>query len=206
MGIMQRLDALEQEVVVLEALRTSAANALESYLSTSAGKIDGGVPKQAGDLWVRIDDSWTPDPSQVERHRFRIDFAFGGLSASSACRHGDQHVVWAESVLLRGVPSDVFKPGAGAKLRLELIREDGRDLGTHLEELGDLSNQRVLRRSCTVRSSGWRVDISVQWVSSRAQLLRQHLDVFEDRLRNAREEVLACQKQLLETVPKNVWE
>lgn len=193
------LDRCEQEVEVLEALKQVASQHLSKALASENEK---SAEDQAGDLCVRVIEASTTNADQVRDHQICIELECQGYPARSEFREGAEHHFWNETFDLPLDEGAVMSKEA--YLRIAIVREDGRVLGARTEPVANLRDQRVQQRWCDFHN-GWRVNVALQWINSRAELLQAHLQEFEVRLEKAREELLHAMDKVQHFVPPDVW-
>lgn len=193
------LDRCEQEVEVLEALKQVAGQHLSKALASEREKSE---EDQAGDLCVRVIEAVTTNASQVRDHQVCIELECQGYPARSEFREGAEHHFWNETFDLPLDEAAVMSKEA--YLRIAIVREDGRVLGARTEPVANLRDQRVQHRWCDFHN-GWRVNVALQWINSRSELLQAHLQEFEVRLAKAQEELMKAMDKVQHFVPPDVW-
>ncbi|CAE8633547.1 unnamed protein product [Polarella glacialis] len=195
-SVLAAFDRYDQEVKVLSALKQTAAEQLK-LLAQEEVK---GMEPQA-ELALRVMETETNAvTSQVEGQRVRLEVQSDGHAVSSSFRPCAQHMIWKETLRLQ-LPSG----NTASSFQVEILREDGVNLGSFEQPLSDLQDQRLQHRWCTF-SGGWRALLLIQWVFSPADLLRAHVVAFEEKIRAARASLVLCQKQLQELVPAEAWQ
>merc|ERR1712232_205459 len=202
-----KVDQLEQEVQVLEALKEVAHRQLEKALEFERAHGE----EADGDLCVRVVEAELTDEEQVQKLRNKrvcIELECEGHPAKTYFHEGGKHLFWNETFDFP-LPKEAMRVKE-AYLRVAIMvvagEEDahGRLLCTRTEPVANLRDQRVQQRWCDFHN-GWRVNLSLQWINSRSSLLQAHLDEFEARLTKEREKLLHVMDKVQHFVPNDVW-
>mmetsp|Transcript_5324 Transcript_5324/g.17135 ORF Transcript_5324/g.17135 Transcript_5324/m.17135 type:complete len:226 (-) Transcript_5324:42-719(-) len=200
-NVFTEFDQLEQEVQVLTELRQTAEEHFER--ACAAEEAPGAAPR-AGQLWVRVVDAQRKDADEVEGQNVGVILRSGAHTAQTAFRPAAPCVAWNETFPLPvhlDAPHDNF-------LSLTIVHEAGlagRPGDSMLEPVpSGLQNQRARHRWCLF-PDGWRLHVVFHFIHSPALLLKDHVELFEARLRKARAELLACQKKMEQFIPQEIW-
>jgi hypothetical protein len=202
-----KVDQLEQEVQVLEALKEVAHRQLEKALEAERAQGE----EADGDLCVRVVEAELTDDEQVQRLRNKrvcIELECQGHPAKTYFHEGAKHLFWNETFDFPLPKEAMHVKEAYLRVAIMVVagEEDahGRLLCTRTEPVANLRDQRVQQRWCDFHN-GWRVNLSLQWINSRSSLLQAHLDEFEARLTKEREKLMHVMDKVQHFVPNDVW-
>lgn len=195
-SVLVAIDNCEQEISVLEVLKTTAEEALQAQkdVHRKAGK------QLDNELWLRVVEVLSPDASHLENRRVHVRVECNGKTVRTTAKPGSVHIVWDESFSFPATTGS--NGGAEHSFHVSVCTEgEGHLCGCILPSLKQ-HGQEAHHQWCDLEPGRMRVKLTTQKVHSQSELIRSHLDQFSSRLREARSKLLENQKHLVQIIPK----
>lgn len=194
-SIFEEFDRKEEDVEVLHELRRLAQERYERMRAVERPS----VPK----LWIKVMEAKQHEAAHRQAHanqHFSVKVESHRHTVCSELRAPTDvgRICWQE-VLSLPLPEEEQNAGDQGRpsvVRVEVHGGHGEAIGSETIPLSEIrDHQKAILRTCSF-ATGWQLSFALQLVYSPAKLLHSHVLEFDAKLKQARSELLACEKKL----------